>query len=199
MRKNYSDESLSEPKTFKVTSRPINQSYECPIDDYFEHVSQFEDIVFILENAEEGDLVKLNLSSGGGSLAAVIPLLAAMEICKAHIHCHIITDIASACTFIPMYSDSVEVNPYSTIMFHNIQYGTSGTGHIVKDYVDYTDAASKRLLNDMYADFLEEDEMSSLLNGKEIWMDAEEYQIRYELMKESRGKAYEDALKQAVA
>jgi len=189
MKKYHSDEeNFKDENLFKVTAKPMTTFYECNIDDVFVHSSQFDDIVYILENAVDGDIIKMNLSSDGGSLVAVLPVLGAMEKTKAHVHCHIVSDIASACTFLPMYAGSVDINNYVSVMFHNVHYVTAGTGHTVKDYVDYTDKATYKLLHDMYHHFFDEDEISRILQGKEYWMDSEEFMLRYEMMMDEREK-----------
>lgn len=192
---NKEDEMSEEIQKFIVTSEPLSTKYEVNIDETFEHTSQFSDVVFILEKAVAGDQVKLNLSSNGGSLAAVIPMLNAMKNSAAQVDVHIVSDIGSACTFIPMYADSVEINDYATVMCHNVYYGTEGTGHTVKDYVEYTTKATETLLREVYFGFFTEDEINMMLSGKEFWMGKEEFITRYENMSTIREDALIEALK----
>lgn len=167
-------------KKFQVVALPITTKYVANIDDTFDHPEQFEDLVFILDNAADGDMVEINLTTVGGALNSVLPLLGAMDTTLAHVHVHAASDVASAGTFLLMTADSVSCNRYVTIMFHNVNMGYAGPGHNVKSHAIYMSEASDILLKDMYKHFLSENEITALLSGTEIYMGEEEFVLRYE-------------------
>lgn len=168
----------SEP--FQVSGTPTQMSYECNIDGDFEHPSQFADLVSVLENANEGDHVRISLCTDGGALHSILPLLGAMEMTEAHVHVHAASDVASAGTFLLMRADSLSINDYVTIMFHEISYGVMGQGSKIAGHVAHTAKSSKKLIEDMYQFFFSEEELERLLSGVEFYMDKDEFVERYE-------------------
>lgn len=159
---------------FEVTTAPINTAYHCVINEEFRHVRQFEDVVNTLENAVEGDYVEIQLSTVGGALHAVVPMLSAMKRTAAHVHVHACSDVSSAGTLIMMLAHSVDINEYATMMFHTVQYGYCAAGANMDAYVKHTTQQNDKLIREMYTGFLSEVEIQRLLDGLEIYMTGEE-------------------------
>lgn len=167
-------------EAFEVVGTPTQMAFECRIDDDFEHPSQFADLVSVLENANEGDHVRISLCTDGGALHSILPLLGAMEMTQAHVHVHAASDVASAGTFLLMRAHSVSMNDYVTVMFHEVSFGSGGTGSRVAGHVAHTMKSSQKIIRDMYQHFFSEDELEKLLSGKEYYMDRDEFVERYE-------------------
>ncbi len=164
-----------DPEQFEIISTPTGFSHRVKIDKEFEHSSQFAQLVEILETAGEQDVVQIRLGeSPGGSVAAVLPLLSAMDNTDAFIHVHVDSDIASAATFLVMKAHMVTMNPHVSLMIHTASWGYGGhsgnmeasTNHYVKNI--------KALAHDIYDDFLTEVEFEKIFNGLEIWLSPEE-------------------------
>ena len=79
---------------FNVDSKPINTRYRCEIDKTFLHTSQFSQVVATLEDAQDGDVVEIKLSTNGGNLQSVLPLLGAMRNTKATVNVHVVSDVS---------------------------------------------------------------------------------------------------------
>lgn len=171
---------LPQSQVFEVMAQPVATSYVVNVDEEFEHPKQFADLVHVLEQASENDHVRINLTTVGGQLNAVLPLLGAMRETLAHVHVHIVSDTASAGTFIVMKADTVSINDYVTFMCHNVSFGSGGQGNIVHDHVNYTVKSSNELLKDMYKGFFTPAEIERMLSGKEFYMGKDEFLIRYE-------------------
>lgn len=171
---------LPQTQPFEVVAQPIAMSYTVNVDEGFEHPKQFTDLVHVLEQASENDHVRINLTTDGGALHAVLPLLGAMKDTLAHVHVHIMSDTASAGTFIAMKADTVSINDYVTFMCHNVSFGSGGQGNIVHDHVNYTVKSSSELIKDMYKGFFTAAEIERMLSGKEFYMGKDEFLIRYE-------------------
>lgn len=176
---------------FKVMAAAINTAYKVHINEDFKDVRQFEDIVQVLDSARQGDVVEMLLSTSGGALHAILPILAAMERTQALTVVHAVSDVASAGTFFLMKADEVYINPYVTIMFHQVQFGSAGAGSSVEAHVAHTLKASKAIIHDMYKDFFTEKEIEAMLSGKDFYMDKEEFDTRYEKRREIREKEME--------
>jgi ATP-dependent protease ClpP protease subunit len=69
-------------------------------------------------------------------------------------------------------------------MFHNYSGGTIGKGGEMYDNIVHERKWSEKLLREIYNNFLTEEEIVSVLNNKDIWMDGDEVIKRLESMKE---------------
>jgi ATP-dependent protease ClpP protease subunit len=173
------EEPVTGIKPFKMKSVPLASAWKVHIDQEFTDVRQFQELVEILELARPGDTVEIKLTTPGGRVGAVLPLLTAIATTNAKVYVHAVSDVASAGTFILMMADDVYINPYTTIMFHQVTYGAWGIGNHVEDRVQHVSKSSKQLLKDLYENFLEEAELERLFQGKEFWMDKAEFDARY--------------------
>ena len=80
----------------------------------------------------------------------------------------------SAATMIFMCADHFEVTPHSVFMFHNYSGGAIGKGGEMIDQLQHERKWSERLMKEIYKDFMSADEIKSMLDNKDIWMDGEE-------------------------
>lgn len=184
---------------FQVKATPLATSYRATIDEPFTHVKQFENIVACLEKCVQGDVMEIKLSTPGGYIHAVLPLLSAIAGTQAQVFVHAVSDVASAGTFLLMMADDVFINPYATIMLHQVQHGAAGQGNHVEDRVNYVSRTSKQLMSELYHDFLSPEEIQALLTGKEFWMDKAEFDKRYAARIEKRDAFMAAALQAAEA
>ena len=177
-----------DPKIFDVASTPTAFTYRVSLDEEFEHVSQFAQLVEILEQANEQDVVQIRLTSPGGSVAAVLPLLTAMEFTEAFVHVHVDSDIASAATFVMLKAHMVTMNKHVSCMIHTASWGYGGhsgnmeasTNHYVKNI--------KGLARDIYQDFLTEKEFEEVFHGLELWFTPEQVYDKLKAREAKRNK-----------
>jgi hypothetical protein len=59
-------------------------------------------------------------------------------------------------------------------MYHNYSSGVVGKGGEMYDRLAHEKEWSEKLMRDIYADFLTEKEITSILDNKDIWMDGDE-------------------------
>jgi ATP-dependent protease ClpP protease subunit len=176
----------SESEPFAVYSAPINQVHRVTIDEEFRDVVQFADLVEVLDNAQEGDVVQIRLSTVGGALHAIIPLINAMKNTEAFIHVHAESDVSSAGTMIAALAHNLYVNEYATFMYHNVQYSAGGHGGNVEAQVSHITASSKKIIRDLYAGLLTPNEIARLEDGLELYMDADEVMDRFIARQQAR-------------
>lgn len=172
-------EAFRKPEPFVVLSQPVVTQYLVNVDTDFETVGQFENIVYILDNANDGDTMEIKLSTNGGALHAILPLIAAMRDTRANVYVHAVSDVASAGTFLLMAADDVYMNEYVTIMFHQVSFGVGGTGSSIESHVNHTIKSSKCIIQDMYKDFFTTSEIEAMLSGRDFYMGKDEFEIRY--------------------
>ena len=135
-----------------------------------EYITWFE----IMRNAGENDIIQININSPGGDLFTAIQFLRAIADTQAHVICSVEGACMSAATMIFLTADTFEVSEHSMFMFHNYSSATFGKGGEMYDNIVHERKWSEHLLRRIYADFLNETEILSLLDNKDIWMDGEE-------------------------
>lgn len=186
-----------EVEPFEVVAVPLNQCYKCTINDDFTDVSQFAQLVDYLDNAQEGDIAHIRLSTNGGALHAIIPLIEAMRNTDAYIAMHVESDTASAGTILMMLAHEVYVNPYTTIMIHTASYGFYGHSGNMDANVSHSTKAIERLVNEVYVGFLSPNEIARVLDGKEFYLTAEEAMDRFAKRDEAIKTALAEKMKPA--
>lgn len=134
-----------------------------------------------IRHATENDVVKIYINSIGGDLFTAIQFMRVLSDTAATVICSVEGACMSAATVIFMCADSFEVTPHSVFMFHNYSGGTIGKGGEMMDQLQHERMWSARLLNEIYKDFLTQEEIDSMLNNRDLWMDGEEVVKRMHL------------------
>jgi ATP-dependent protease ClpP protease subunit len=166
-----------QPQTSSVAKAFINKPITAlhtfylsgSIEEPSEYVSWFE----IMRNAGESDVIQIHINSYGGDLFTAIQFLRAIADTQAHVICSVEGACMSAATMIFLCADTFEVSEHSIFMFHNYSGGTFGKGGEMIDQLVHERKWSEHLLKRIYAEFLTDDEVESLLANKDIWMDGE--------------------------
>jgi ATP-dependent protease ClpP protease subunit len=101
-------------------------------------------------------------------------LVRAMQESSATIVCSVEGICMSAATLIFLTADQFELSDHTMFMFHNYSSGTIGKGGEMYDQITHFRAWSEKLFASFYKDFLTDAEIKSMLDNKDIWLDAEE-------------------------
>ena len=164
----------------KFFAQPIASSvtfYLCgEIKPAEEYVEWFQ----ILRAASENDTIYIRINSEGGDLFSALQLVRAMQESNANIVCSVEGICMSAATLIFLSADRFELSDHTMFMFHNYSSGTIGKGGEMYDQITHFRAWSEKLFNSFYKDFLTPEEIKSMLDNKDIWLDAEEVAKRLE-------------------
>lgn len=168
---------IGKPKTHSNGAFPgkaISSLYEFylvgdigPAEDYIEWFD-------CIRHASEYDTIKIYINSHGGDLFTAIQFMRVLSETEASIICSVEGSCMSAATMIFLCADSFEVTPHSVFMFHNYSGGTIGKGGEMIDQLQHERKWSERLMREIYSDFLTQDEIKSMLDNKDFWMDGEE-------------------------
>lgn len=184
---------------FDVKAVPLNQLYQCTIDDDFSDVRQFSAIVDYLNNANQGDIAHIKLSTNGGALHSIIPMIEAMRNTEAHVAMHVESDTASAGTILMMLADEVYINPYTTIMIHTASYGFYGHSGNMEANVTHSTKHIEKLVNEIYDMFLTPAEIARVLDGKEFYLTAEDCMERLQVRDDLREEMMEEIVAERAA
>ncbi len=170
---------------FSPKDRFINKSIG-NVSDYYlsgylhkpeDYIEWFDHI----RNAAPTDVIVLHINCFGGDLYTAIQFIRVMNECEGTIVASIEGACMSAATMIFLQADEVEISKHSAFMFHNYSGGTIGKGGEMIDQLTYERSWSENLLKDVYADFLTQKEIESMLNGKDLWMNSDEVLHRMQL------------------
>ena len=181
--------------------KPLSKMHEFYLSDTIGKSDEYIEWFEIIRNCGEHDVVKIHINSYGGDLFTAIQMLRAINDCPGTIITSVEGACMSAATMIFLCSDAYEVSPHSMFMFHNYSGGTIGKGGEMFEQLKHERSWSEKLLREVYADFLTEEEIISMLENKDIWMDADEVvdrlSIKAEKMAEAEQQAIEAAQKEA--
>ncbi len=168
---------VQKPKFFQQPVATAVTFYLCgEIKSAEEYVEWFH----ILRAAGENDVIYIRINSEGGDLFSALQICRAIQESNATIVCSVEGICMSAATLIFLSGDRFELSDHTMFMFHNYSSGTIGKGGEMYDQITHFRAWSEKLFNSFYKDFLTPDEIKSMLDNKDIWLDAEEVAKRLE-------------------
>lgn len=192
-RRNYSDDT---PQEYMVGFIPHKTgTYRIEIDGPIKCVSQFSTAIQVLENAKEEDEVVIMLQCGGGSVDAGEAFIHAMRKCAAPIHIVATGGVHSMASCILLEADSLELSHGFNAVLHGGYDGAGGTVSEYRAKSNFDNVFRDRQFRETYEGFLSEKEMDDMLDGKDIWLDAEGWLKR--AMK--RGEYFQDKFAQQQA
>lgn len=152
----------------------------------------------VIRNSGQNDIIKIYINSYGGDLFTAIQFLRVLKETEAAVIVSVEGACMSAATILFMCGDQVEVSEHSMFMFHNYSGGTVGKGGEMLDQLIHERDWSERLLSDVYKDFLTDEEISAMLNNKDIWMSGEEVVERLQLKIEKQKDVEEETVEEAL-
>ncbi len=140
----------------------------------------YNELCFLLENADEDTTVNLYLNTPGGIIDSAFMITNAIKKSKATVIGNLAGTVASAGTLIAMACNKLVVNPHVSFMIHNYSGGMAGKGHEMKARQKFTDDHLNEAFNYYYSGFLTEDEREKVIEGTDIWMTTPEVLERWE-------------------
>lgn len=182
LRKLFSDRE----KTVWDNVVPIAKSgrtYNCYISDDIAEPSGYNEFCYLLESAAANETIVLHLNTNGGYIDSAFKIVASIKRSKAKIVARLTGTVASAGTIIALSCDDIEVEDYTSFMIHNYSGGTQGKGHEIVDYINFSDKTLKSTFKEIYSGFLTDKELTEIIKGKDMWLDADETRARWAKVK----------------
>lgn len=161
-------------------SKPISTVHEFYLTGEIGSADEYIEWFDAIRHASENDAVKIYINSFGGDLFTAIQFLRVLSDTAATVVCSVEGACMSAATMIFLSADHFEVTPHSIFMFHNYSGGTIGKGGEMIDQLQHERKWSERLMKEIYKDFMSAEEIKSMLENKDIWMDGEDVVKRIE-------------------
>lgn len=173
--------------------RPVANVHEFYLSGEIKKSEEYIDWFDIIRNASSKDVVNIHINCYGGDLFTAIQMMRVLGECEGSVITSVEGACMSAATMIFLCADGFEVSNHSMFMFHNYSGGTIGKGGEMYDNIVHERKWSEKLLREIYANFLTEEEISLILNNKDIWMDGEEVIKRLESKKEKVNEVEEES------
>lgn len=175
-RNDYNDEEDNTPVGqlgFFTKIRKAHQ-HDVYLDEPFTESSYYRGVMQMLYEAGEDDIVAFHVASPGGLMSGLQSLVEAVKATEAFTIAVLEGECASAASMFAMYCDEICVTDSTSLLAHNVSYGTAGKGNDVLARTMHTTKVTEKFLRDTYEGFLSEEEILELLNGREIYFDADE-------------------------
>jgi len=170
---------LNSGKDF-FTDKPVARISEYYLSGTLGPAEDYIDWFNHIRNCSETDVIVLRINCFGGDLYTAVQFMRVLQ----ETHAHVIASVEGACmsaaTMIFLQAAEYQISAHSAFMFHNYSGGTIGKGGEMIDQLTYERTWSENLLKDVYADFLTQKEIESMLDGKDLWMGEEDVASRLE-------------------
>jgi ATP-dependent protease ClpP protease subunit len=178
---------------FQVSYTPIRSGiFNIYLFGIIEDASQFVSAIEVLNTASENDAVYIHLSTPGGSIEAADTFIDAMRNCEGRVVVKASGGCHSAGTIILINSDEFILSENFHALLHNGSTGSGGKFSDWKAEVRHTEKYMESILRKTYEGFLTAEEIEQLIEGRDFWLDAQQFCERYENRNEMiRGKMAE--------
>ena len=177
--------------------KPVSHLYEFYLSGQILDSEEYIEWFDIIRNATPLDTIRININSTGGDLYTTLQFLRVMSDTEAHVVTSVEGACMSAATMIFLHGHTQEITPHSLFMFHNYSAGVFGKGGEMYDQLTFERQWSENFMKEVYKGFLSDEEITSMLHNKDIWMNSVEVTARLEKMqkeaKATRKKESEEA------
>jgi ATP-dependent protease ClpP protease subunit len=172
----------SKPEEFPVSYIPHKAgTYRIEIDGAIEEVSQFSTAIMVLDKATEEDRVEIYLSDcPGGSVNAGGALIHAIRKCLAPIHMTVSGGCHSMASQILLEAQSFELAENFNSLIHNGSDGAYGNVNEYMAKAKFDEVFRTKQFREAYKYFLTQEEIDEVLEGKNLWIDAQMWCDRFE-------------------
>lgn len=153
-------------------------THEVFLDAAIDEPNKYRELISLLINAGENDKIHLFINSPGGHLDTAGAIISGILSSRAEVTAFLMGATHSAASLISMYCHAVHVYDTAYMMIHTASFGSSGNTPTVKAHTDFTIKQCEKLMLDAYEGFLTKAEMDKVLNGLELWFNAEEIKPR---------------------
>lgn len=161
-------------------TKPIGHVHEFYLSGEIESADNYIEWFDTIRHASEMDAVKIYINSPGGDLFTAIQFMRVFAETDATVIASVEGACMSAATMIFLCAEQFEVTPHSMFMFHNYSGGTFGKGGEMIDQLQHERSWSAKLLREVYQSFLTEDEITAMLDNRDLWMDGTDVVKRLE-------------------
>ena len=150
------------------------------INTSIDEPSCYSEICYILSTLTEDETVYFHINTPGGILDSAFQLVDAIKGCRATTVAQLTGTVASAGTIIALSCDKLIVAEHTSFMIHNYSSNAYGKGNELKARQEHIDKSTNDAFKEFYSGFLTDKEVKEVINGKDIWLTADEVRMRWQ-------------------
>lgn len=144
------------------------------ISDEIEGSDKYIKLINVLKTAEDHDTIFIYLNTPGGYLNTAIQIISAIKQCSGTVVTCLEGEVCSAGTMIFLAGHKFLVNPNCSFMIHNYSGWISGKGQEIAARAKYQEEYARDLVYDVYKNFLTKEEMTMVLDGRDVWLNSKQ-------------------------
>lgn len=187
---------LPDSKEYKtvITFNEADSAYNIYLTSEITGPDDYVNVYDTFLNAQEGDTIRILLSTPGGRLDTTNKIIGLGQITQARTVA-IANDVASAGTILSLAFDDLVILPHSEFMIHAASSGSWGKYHEVLAGVKFWEKEMPKYFHNYYKDFLTPEEIDSIIAGNDIYLNADEVEERWENVLKARDKELAEGAK----
>jgi len=176
------------PDELQFYSKPLTvNEYIVPLDEGIGDASYYRGVFQMLESASEGDLVRIKINNGGGSLTTALHFATLIRECAAPVIAEILCECHSAASVIALACDDWAVGPWAHMLVHNAEYGIGvAKAPDIEQHVAFSKKQLTRVLKEVYNGFLTAAEITKVTKGDQLYFDNNEISKKLDKLREYR-------------
>ncbi len=178
------DEIISQGTLPVAVDVRTQHTYIIPLDEPIGPPSYYRAAVKAIQDANEGDVVRICLNSQGGRMDGCASILHALAATPATTVAEIQGDCHSAASLIALSCDIVQVGENASMLCHSARWGFMGKSEDVIQNALHNKKISDQTMRRIYKHFLSEQEINEVITGKELYLDSDEIVERLEAREE---------------
>ena len=181
------------PRIYESYSTRVSHFY---LSDQIKEPANYIEMVHRIKTAGSDEIIYIYLNTPGGCLTTGIQIISAMAASQARIVTVLEGEACSLGSMIFLCGHEFIVNDHCLFMIHNFSGGgNNGKGHEQVAQLEATVNWFTKMAQDIYIPFLSQDELISVLNGQDIWLDSDQVRIRLVKMIKAIKKQQKDEVK----
>ena len=140
----------------------------------------------IIGAAGPNDCIVVHINSPGGVLDTAVQLYGALVSSEAMVNISVEGACCSGASMILMAADNIAVDPNSYFLIHSYTGGDFGKFNNLQEGADFQKNWFPNIIKNVYKNFLTDDEIKTVLDGKDFWLKADDVITRFKKLAEIR-------------
>tara|TARA_Y100000114_G_C11764120_1_gene332414 strand:+ start:81847 stop:82620 length:774 start_codon:yes stop_codon:yes gene_type:complete len=178
---------LQQNKTFTTEFRGVR--YEYYLTGEIGDPEEYLDLCNILRSASAQDEVVIRINSPGGQVRTGNMIINAIAESEATVVGFIESDCGSMATFIFLACHTWGVSESAEFFAHTVSSMSFGKEHETYEQAVFMRKQQHKLMRDRYSNFLTDTEIDNIINGMDVYLDADQIMERLGNFAEARQQA----------
>lgn len=156
---------------YRIYTREVKARYHnVYLGETIESSDTYYDLFNLLHVSTQMDHVNIVLNNYGGRVNAGVQLINAIRATKAKVQMEVSAPVYSMGSLLAVVGDATLLHPHTFLMFHDYSGGERGKGNEMERSVTNYRGYFRSLLQDVCKDFLDKEEINTILNGQDLYI-----------------------------